>query len=203
LVSSFSKEGLNGLILGFRKCSKYVLITNKISSGKKASISEGSLGFIPYPTVDEKRIGLHLSRKTSTKMTNNMINALKNEINNFGQQVYSNMDAFLEDSENMEYTVNLVRTFVTIVLMGWLMYRVLDCCNDPFGNKMRERLQECEEKLEESENTILGLEEELDETKQNLETLKEKFQTYKHRYVTCKQAAQRFIDTHAESGSDS
>ena len=132
-------------------------------------------------------------------MTSNMIN----EINNVVDRMRTDMDAFLEDSQNIEYTVNLVRTFVTIILMGWLMYRVLDCCNDPFGGKMRERLHECEEKLEEHENTILGLEEELEEKKQELEKLKEKFQTYKNRYVTCKYAAQRFIDTHAEPDSDS
>jgi hypothetical protein len=136
-------------------------------------------------------------------MTSNTINKINEQMSNFGQQVYSNVDAFLEDSQNIEYTISIVRTFVTIVLMGWLMYRVLDCCNDPFGHKMRERLQECEEKLEESENTILGLEEELDETKQELESLQRAFQTYKDRYVSCKQAAQRFIDTHAESDSDS
>lgn len=141
--------------------------------------------------------------QTSTKMPSNMMNMINEQMNNFGQQVYSNVDAFLEDSENMEYTMNLVRTFVTIVLMGWLMYRVLDCCNDPFGHKMRERLQECEEKLEESENTILGLEEELDETKNELENVKAAFQKYKDRYVSCKHAAQRFIDTHAEPDSDS
>jgi len=133
-------------------------------------------------------------------MTSNTINQ---QMNNFGQQVYSNVDAFLEDSENMEYTVSIVRTFVTIVLMGWLMYRVLDCCNDPFGHKMRERLEQCEEKLEESENTILGLEEELEEKNEELENLKAAFQKYKDRYVSCKQAAQRFIDTHAEPDSDS
>ena len=68
---------------------------------------------------------------------------------------------------------------------------------------MRERLQECEDKLEESENTILGLEEELDEKKQELENLQTAFRKYKDRYVSCKQAAQRFIDTHAEPDSDS
>ena len=136
-------------------------------------------------------------------MTINTMNMINHQMSNFGQQVYSNVDAFLEDSENIEYTVNLVRTFVTIVLMGWLMYRVLDCCNDPFGHKMRERLQECEEKLEESENTIVGLEEELEEKNKELENLKAAFQKYKDRYVSCKQAAQRFIDTHAEPDSDS
>jgi hypothetical protein len=153
--------------------------------------------------VDEKRIELRLFRQTSTKMTSNTINKINEQMNNFVQNVRTDMDAFVEDPENIKYTVNLVRTFVTTVLMGWLMYRVLDCCNDPFGHKMRERLQECEEKLEETENTILGLEEELEEKNEELENLKAAFQKYKDRYVSCKQAAQRFIDTHAEPDSDS
>lgn len=136
-------------------------------------------------------------------MTSNTMNMINNEINNFTERMLTDLDAFLEDSRNIEYTVNLVRTFVTIVLMGWLMYRVLDCCNDPFGQKMRERLHETEEKLEESENTILGLEEELEEKNEELEKVKMAFQKYKDRYVSCKQAAQRFIDTHAEPDSDS
>jgi len=191
------------LIFGFRKCSKYVAIMNKMSSGNKASISEGSLGFIPYLSLDEKRIGLDLAGYITTKMDINMMKMMTNETNNFVNRMLTDMDAFLEDSQNIEYTINLLRTFVTIVLMGWLMYRVLDCCNDPFGEKTRQRLQECEDKLEESENTIMVLEEELQEKKEELENLKLAFQKHKDRYVSCKQAAQRFIDTHAESDSDS
>lgn len=132
-------------------------------------------------------------------MTSNMTKMINDEFNRFAEVAYANIDAFLEDRQNIEYSVSIVRTFVTIVLMGWLMYRVLDCCEDPFGTKLRKRLEECQEKLEEVENTVVGLEEELDEKTEELENLKMAFQKYKDRYVSCKQAAQRFIDTHAES----
>jgi polyhydroxyalkanoate synthesis regulator phasin len=130
-------------------------------------------------------------------------NQMNNVINNATLFAKDTIHNFMEDTENIEQTINVIRTFAIVLLFGLLMYRVCECCEDPFGEKVRKRLRECEEKLEESENTILGLEEELDETKKQVEILKTKFQKYKDRYVSCKQAAQRFIDTHAEPDEDS
>jgi 1,2-phenylacetyl-CoA epoxidase catalytic subunit len=136
-------------------------------------------------------------------MNNNMTKMIKDEMHKFAEASYTNIDAFLEDSQNIEYMVSIVRTFVSIVLIGWILARVCECCEDPFGEKTRKRLRECEFNLEESENTVNGLEEELKQKTEELESLKVAFQKYKDRYVSCKQAAQRFIDTHASTDPDS
>ena len=105
---------------------------------------------------------------------------------------------FVQHKEDVEIIVNVVRLVSVFMLTVWLMNKLYKCCNDPAVEQLREELKECEEKLEETENTVVELEEELSEVKEELEKVKSAFEKHKERYVSCKNAAQRFIDTHAE-----
>ena len=106
---------------------------------------------------------------------------------------------FVHEKEDVEVIVNVIRLAVVLLLSVWLINRLYKCLNNPAFEEMNTRLKECEEKLEESEDMVVRLEEELSETKEELEKVKSAFQKYKDRYLNCKIAAQRFIDTHAES----
>jgi septal ring factor EnvC (AmiA/AmiB activator) len=106
---------------------------------------------------------------------------------------------FIKEKDDADVILNVVRLVVVLLLNVWLLNRLYKCCNNPALEEMTRHLKECEEKLEESEDRISELEEELGETKEQHEKLKSAFQKYKDRYLSCKTAAQRFIDTHAES----
>jgi 1,2-phenylacetyl-CoA epoxidase catalytic subunit len=122
-------------------------------------------------------------------------NGIDDAISNATNFIKNTLDEFTEDPE---YAVSVVRMFVSMLLIAWVMSRVCDCCSDPFGENMRKRLRECEFDLRESENTISALEEELKEKTEELDNLRAVFQNYRDRYVSCKHAAQRFIDTHPD-----
>jgi F0F1-type ATP synthase membrane subunit b/b' len=97
-----------------------------------------------------------------------------------------------KDVDNVLETLNIIRLVLMAVFIPWFLYKTTACCIDPLNKNLREKLEDYENQLLESENMITDLQEELKEAEELVEDMAE-------RYKDCRRAAQRFIDTYPEA----
>jgi len=105
-----------------------------------------------------------------------------------------NTTAMFAQSNAVEFQIDeeVLKLCLTLGLMTWFIIYALDCCSDPFGEKLRSRMKELETDLDNAETTICGYEEEI-------EALTNKLKEMNQKYDICRNAAREFIDTFPES----
>jgi F0F1-type ATP synthase membrane subunit b/b' len=95
-------------------------------------------------------------------------------------------------NDNVLETLNIIRLVVIVMFIPWFLYKTTECCIDPLNQNLREKLEDYENQLVESENMITDLQEELKEAEELVDNFREN-------YANCRRAAQRFIDTYPEA----
>ena len=75
----------------------------------------------------------------------------------------------------------------SVMVIGWIMVHALDCCINPFTDKLIVQLKECQTELDNSDAVICSYEEEID-------ALKNKLHTMKIKYENCYKAAQDLLE---------
>lgn len=91
-----------------------------------------------------------------------------------------------------QFDEEVVKLCLTMTLMTWFMIYALNCCRDPFEEKLLTKMKELESDLDNAETTICGYEEEIEALTNKLKEMNEK-------YDTCRNAAREFIGTFPES----
>ena len=95
-------------------------------------------------------------------------------------------------NDNILETLSIVRLVLMAMFVPWFIYKTTACCIDPLNQNLREKLEDYENQLTESENLITDLKKELEEAEELVDDIAEK-------YANCRRAAQRFIDTYPEA----
>jgi F0F1-type ATP synthase membrane subunit b/b' len=101
-------------------------------------------------------------------------------------------DILLNDTEHMDFAVNVFRLVVMATFVPVLVYNVCGMCRDHQTDDIAAQLDAYKEMLSDSHNNLICLQKELEDTEELVDDIEEK-------YKDCRRAAQRFIDTYPDS----
>ena len=125
-------------------------------------------------------------------------NAIIQSMNMFVNATKTRYYSFLKNENNIREfheAVQIFQLILTLGLMMWIMRRMCSCCAICFGDDLKEKICDYEEKLQKYENIISNLEDELSETKTRLEISQKKLLEFKEQNLCCHKTAKKFIES--------